>query len=255
MNNDFEPIFIDLPKQDFTVYCIADVHLGAAECDIDGFKKLLNKIEQDKNAYLVIVGDLIDNATRSSVGDIYEGLNPREQINLAISLLEPIKNRVLAGVSGNHEMRTYKETSLDPMGLIFWQLGIEDKYRTNTAFLRLRINDATGTVRQSVSFCLVHGKSANKRKNFSYALEGVDVLVTGHTHDGAIDRPSHIVFSQKGNVYMRDVISVVATSWLRYDLGGYAVANLYMPKATSCPQYIQVHLPEANQRPELSVVW
>lgn len=254
MNKDFEAITIDLPLEDFKLYCIADVHIGASECDLDGFKKLIKEIQDTPNAYCVICGDLINNATKTSCSDVYkEVLSPYEQVELATELLYPIRDKILGGVSGNHELRSSKDVDIDPFNVIFWQLGIADRCRQNIAFLRLRATDKR--ILNTVNIVLMHGGSRTKREKFVYSVEGADVFISGHTHDGDVSKPAHIVFTQRGAIKMREIVSVVATSWLKYDEGGYGVRSLYLPKSTSSPQYLYVEVVNANAKPNIKVVW
>ena len=99
-------IRVELPKQqnEIEVHVIADVHLSDPNCDIRGVQKRVADIAAKDNAYAILAGDLIDNATRSSVGDIYSTqLSPMEQIQLANKTFAPLKGRILCAVPGKHE--------------------------------------------------------------------------------------------------------------------------------------------------------
>ena len=45
-----------------------DVHYGAKECDIERAKKTINWIKDHKDARVILMGDLLNSATRTSVG-------------------------------------------------------------------------------------------------------------------------------------------------------------------------------------------
>ena len=91
-------IKIDLPREleMAELHIFADEHLGDEHCDV---KRLLKRIEYVKNtpsAYCILNGDIIDNATRTSIGDTYtQELNPRGQLQRAVELFEPIKDKIL----------------------------------------------------------------------------------------------------------------------------------------------------------------
>ena len=57
--NDFTAIVHRLPGRTAKVYAIADVHIGAKECDMDGFARFLKRVERERDSYIVLVGDLI----------------------------------------------------------------------------------------------------------------------------------------------------------------------------------------------------
>lgn len=78
--NDFDMICRDFKSGPVTVYPIADVHLGALEHQKREWAAFCDKIQKDKNAYIILAGDLINNNTRSSVGNPWDDvLRPREQ--------------------------------------------------------------------------------------------------------------------------------------------------------------------------------
>ena len=123
-------IRVELPKQqnEIEVHVIADVHLSDPNCDIRGVQKRVADIAAKDNAYAILAGDLIDNATRSSIGDIYSTqLSPMEQIQLANKTFAPLKGRILCAVPGNHEERTYRADGIDITWLIANELGAGDR--------------------------------------------------------------------------------------------------------------------------------
>ena len=82
-----------------------------------------------ENRYIIVNGDIINNAVRHGVSDIYtEVLNPNQQIDATVALLEPVKDRVLVITEGNHENRTYKQDGLLIMYQVAQRLGIADTY-------------------------------------------------------------------------------------------------------------------------------
>ena len=107
---DFDLIVRHFPKNDdIRIYPIADVHFGAIECMEGEWQRFCNNLLSDPNAYVVLCGDLINNATRSSVSNVFEDrLRPREQKKLMAELLTPLKDRILCALPGNHERRSGK---------------------------------------------------------------------------------------------------------------------------------------------------
>ena len=109
-----------------TLYPIADVHWGAAECLEKEFQDYIKKIQNDPTAAVLLGGDLINNGIKSSVTDCFEEkYTPHQQKKDMIELLAPIKHKIVAGVTGNHEYRTTKESCVDIMDDIFCRLGLE----------------------------------------------------------------------------------------------------------------------------------
>ena len=113
MISDFTPIVHTLPGRTVKVWAVADVHIGAKECDMDGFKAFLRKMQDEPDSYLVIVGDVLNNGIKDSMTNVYEEtMPPHTQVDVATELLKPIADKILGCVGGNHERRTTKSTAL-----------------------------------------------------------------------------------------------------------------------------------------------
>lgn len=253
--DDFDPINHSLEGRTVKVWPIADVHIGSKECDLDGFKAFLRRVMADDNSYVVLCGDIINNGVKDSLTNVYEEtMPPSEQIDLAVELLRPLSEakKILGVVSGNHERRSAKQVDMCPMYAICCILRIQHLFRQNMAFVRIRFNRG-GTRYNSYSMLLTHGKSANGKRRFAYAVEGVDAVITGHTHAGIVEKPARIVMTSKG-VKVKSIVSVTATSWLSY--GGYGASAMYLPQATSDPQYLELEFTGShNKEGRIRVGW
>lgn len=249
MLSDFEPIIHELPGRTIKVWAIADVHLGSAECDLEGFRAFLSRVEQDNDSFIVIAGDMCDNAITGSPSHVY-GASPREQINQAVELLRPVADRILCMVSGNHELRTRKAADIDPMEVIACKLDLAHLYRENMAFVRVNLRQ--GAICDTHNLLVMHGASPAKKRKMH--IEGVDVFISGHTHDPYVEKPARLVFNHHGNVCVKPMIHITATSWLNY--GGYGAAKMYSPKATSDPQCLTLEYTNSNNsRGRVFVTW
>ena len=256
MLDDFTPIIHRLAGRTIRIWAIADVHIGAREADIKGFKKFLEeKVTPDPDAFIVICGDLINNGLRSSTcpTNIYhETMSPRSQIEYAVKLLEPVADKILGCVGGNHEHRSVKAVDYDPLFQIMTLLGKPELYRSNFAFVRVALEN--GNTRDNYALMLVHGKTMNKQKWFSYSIEGIDAIIGGHLHQGNVAKNGKLVFTTSNNVKIRPFVNMTATSWLKF--GGYAARELMMPSATSDPQCLVLEFANTNSRKgRISVSW
>lgn len=231
---DKEPIFRQLPAEDARVYVLGDCHIGASDCDMKGLRHFIDKVAGEDESYLILVGDMLQNSLKSSVGSIYldQIAPPSEQKQMAHQLLFQVKDKILCAVGGNHEARSLKDVDDDPLFDVFCTMGIQSVYRRNMAFLRVKLGDGNPS---TFSFLAMHGKSETKQKYFPYAVEGIDIICTGHTHTGKITKPSKLVFTQRGRVVMQDMAHIVGTSWLDYSKCGYAATSQFMPQATGDP--------------------
>lgn len=240
MLNDFEMIqhrFEERP--DITVIPISDVHLGAAEHREAEWNAFIKAVLNIPNCYLTLGGDLINNATRSSVSNIFEEtMRPREQKRIMTEMLEPLKERILCAVRGNHEARSGKDADDDPMYDIMCKLDLEHLYRENMAFVKIQMGNPRADGRHNPTYMLVvtHGNgggiltgaNVNRNERFGYVIDGMDCLIVGHSHKPWVTQPSKLFIDKHNNkVTVKPFKVVSATSWLDY--GGYAGRKMLLP--------------------------
>ena len=247
---DFKLISHKFDNRDIEIWPISDVHLGAAEHNAEAWAAFCREIEQRPNAYVILGGDLINNATRSSISNIFEEtMRPREQKKRMVEVLRPLRDKVLCAVSGNHERRGLKDADDDPTYDILCKLDLETVYRENVAFLRLHFGDdkIDGSRNPTYVFVVTHGAGGgiltggvvNKAERFAYVIDGADALIVGHSHKPFITHPSKIkINAQKGVVYLRPFKVISTTSWLDY--GGYASQKM-LPPTSIAPQIIKLY--------------
>ena len=99
------------------VYAVGDLHAGAIQANLKGWEKFNQIILDDPKAYVIFLGDLMNNATKSSVSNPYEDImRPRDQkIYLKEHLMDLAKaDRILAILPGNHENRSLKDADDSP---------------------------------------------------------------------------------------------------------------------------------------------
>ena len=72
MQSDFTIVQHEFPnREDIKIIGVYDLHLGAEECREHEWNEFCNKIVKEENTYLVLGGDLMNNATKTSVSNVY----------------------------------------------------------------------------------------------------------------------------------------------------------------------------------------
>lgn len=242
MLKDFEMIRHEFPENnDIHIIPISDVHIGAAEHMQRDWELFCQGILSKPNTYITLGGDLINNATKSSVSNIFEEtMRPSEQKKLMAKMLEPLRDRILCAVSGNHERRSLKDADDDPTYDIMCKLDIEHLYRENMAFIKILIGDKDGDGKKNPTYCLAvtHGSgggiytggAVNRNERFGYTLDGADCLIVGHVHKPFVTQPSKIKIDHHNNKISLVPFKVVSSSaWLGY--GGYAAQKMLLPSS------------------------
>ena len=171
---------------------ISDVHIGDKQANLKMFKEVLERIKNEECTYTILNGDLCNTALKNSQSDVYEdSMSPMEQLNMLITLLEPIKDKILVMSSGNHEDRIIKETNIDIIRLTAKQLGIEDKYSNGWWYLYLRFGQKERGIKRPMCYQITgyHGSGggrkaggkANRLQEMSQVVVA-DLYIMGHTH-------------------------------------------------------------------------
>ena len=265
MRSDFDLIVHEICDKEIKIYPIADVHFGALEHAAEAWEKFCSKVANEPNSYIILAGDLINNNTRSSVGSPWDDcVRPREQKRRMVEYLTPLRDRILCSVSGNHERRSLKDADDDPTFDIMCKLDLEDIYRQNAAFMKIRLGARSPKGRgdgigydTSFKFAVTHGAgggmtgaSVNRNEKFSMGIDGLDCLVTGHTHKGAITRPSKIVIDDVNDIVtIKDYVVLTCVSWQAF--GAYPLQQMMLPTTIARPQSIRL----ISRPKEIELVW
>lgn len=237
----------DLPyAEEIEIHPMADLHIGDNNCD---FKLILERIEHirnTENAYCILDGDLMDTAIASSIGDTYgANLQPMEQLKQCVKIFEPIKDKILAVLPGNHESRVYKSDGLDITELMCAQLGIPQKYSPTTALLFVRFGKAHGhgrpNGRQLYTIYVTHGSGGGRKEGGKVnrladlaSIVDADIYIHAHTHLPLIFKESfYRVSSSTSSVSLVDKMFVNTSASLNY--GGYGDRQGFKPASKSSP--------------------
>lgn len=232
---------------DISVIPISDVHLGAAECMEKEWLAFIERVRTTPDVYITLGGDLLNNATKTSVSNVYDEVyRPSEAKRLMANMLEPIKDRILCAVGGNHERRSSRDVDDDITYDIMTKLDIENRYRENIAFVKIQLGTSdhrkTGFKRPTYMLVVTHGTgggiltgaAVNRNERFGYVMDGADALIVGHTHKPFTTQPGKIFIDPRNNnVCIKPFRVISSTSWLEY--GGYAAQKMLLP-STHCLQ-------------------
>lgn len=224
---------------------MSDLHIGDANCD---YKSILARIEHIKNtpnAYCILDGDLMDTAIASSIGDTYgAALQPMEQLNHCVKLFEPIKDKILAVLPGNHEHRVYKSDGLDITELMCSQLKIHEKYSPTTALLFVRFGKRAKNQHgrpQLYTIYVTHGSGGGRKEGGKInrladlaSIVDADIYIHGHTHLPVVFKNSFYRTSgANSSVALVDKLFINTAASLNY--GGYGDAQGFKPASKETP--------------------
>ena len=247
-------IKIDLPREHSSVeiHTFADEHIGDEHSDIKRVMERIEYVKNTPNAYCILNGDIMDNATKTSIGDTYtQVFNPMEQLERAVELFTPIKDKILCITHGNHENRTYKKEGINLSRLIADQLGLADRYTPTSAVLFIRVGEnargrkesnGSGKYRQiCYTFYVLHG-SGGGRKEGAKAIRladmasiiDTDIYIHSHTHLPMIMKQGYHRIDDRNNA-VAYVTKLFVNTAANLTYGGYGEAQEFKPTSNDTP--------------------
>jgi hypothetical protein len=122
---------------------MGDIHFGDKGFSKESKRKLngyLDWVAEHDNAYIFLNGDIMNTATRFSKSSPFEqDLDGDEQLSEALFYFEPVKDKILGAVLGNHERRLKDVSGTNLTRMLCIALRIE--YFKYTAVLKLKVKD------------------------------------------------------------------------------------------------------------------
>ena len=240
-------IKIDLPSEleSLELHIFADEHIGDEHCDLKRLLERIDYVKNTPNAYCIMNGDIIDNATKTSIGDTYsQKFNPMEQLGRAVEIFSPIKDKILCITHGNHENRTYRKEGINLSSLVATQLGLKDFYTPTSAILFLRFGKSSkNTHNRKIRYTIytLHG-SGGGRKEGAKAIRladmasiiDADIYIHSHTHLPMIMKQGFFRIDVcNSSVALVDKLFVNTAANLDY--GGYGEAGEFKPSSKETP--------------------
>ncbi len=194
-----------------TLYPLGDFHIGSSQYNEALVLKVIRLIKDDPSAVWCGMGDLMENAIIGTLGDVYNQiLPPKEQLEYICSLFEPIREKCLFLIAGNHEQRTQRLVGILPELFIAYRLNVP--FVGFSAFLKLNL--CYKTVVTSYS-CYFHhnsgggysfGGKVNKAGQLRLIAPTVDAIFSAHFH---ITSRIPVTWFEPGNISVKNVLAMI----------------------------------------------
>ena len=209
-------------REDFAeVIFLGDIHYGSPQFDKPRFLRMIDYCDKN-NIYVFLMGDLIEAATRFSVGSgVYEQESIiDEQYEQMLEWLTPLagKKLILGSLNGNHEDRVKIAVGYNISRALCRELKIT--FLGDACWNKFRVGNETYHIYS------LHGRSGAKKDGTALlAIENIstsffaDLVVMGHAHKCI----NSIVVTQRvegNNVVEHKKHLLIAGGYLKYD-GGY----------------------------------
>lgn len=203
-----------------------DLHAGSATYNEKKTKEIIQFIKEN-NCVVLLMGDLAENANKKSIGaGVYnQKMIPDEQIKYLRNLLEPIKDKCIGMIKGNHEERTYKDSGIDICNILSYELNIPYCW---WEFFGSIVGDKRG-----YSIYAVHSYTSNKRAGAAIdqtmrdieQMVDVDIIMRGHTHKNIAHLPETYEVDMRNNCVIEKKRAIVITGHFLNRDKSYAAAK------------------------------
>lgn len=243
--DDLTPVIFEIPDSEQTeqihVYGIGDVHVGAPNWNPDVTLKKMQIILDDPVGYVHLCGDLMNNGLKNSKTNTYlEVLNPQAQKDWIIENLEPLKDRIISAVPGNHEDRTTRDCGISPIYDILCIWGISERFRENMALSIVKFGTTYNGKLSTYGGLTTHGSSRNKHQKFITGFDGIDYCISGHTHTPGYSPHGKIVLNKNsGKVRHTRYAEMVVDASIKP--GDYGLKKEYQIPTTPEMSYFTLH--------------
>lgn len=229
------------------LHTFSDWHIGDNLCDHKAIGEQIASVRDNPNAYAILNGDLMNNATKTSVSDCYAAsIPPQQQLEMLTDLLMPIKDKILLINTGNHEARTYRNDGIDLSACLAVRLGAEEKYTREGGLLFVRfgsdwVGGRQGKSRICYTVYATHGSGGGRKEGGKInrladlaSIVDADIYIHSHTHSPAILKQSfYRTNSQKMTVTVVPKLFVNSSALLDY--GGYGESASFKPSNKDNP--------------------
>jgi len=222
---------------------LGDFHLGYQGIEMEKVKGYIDWIKNHDNARTILMGDLMDCATKTSATELFDSLTTPDQAYAQIrELLQPVRNKILMIVRGNHEEAIYRQVGCDYMARLAYDLG-DIPYKPDGGMVGVRLSSDGGVHNIMAYIYATHGWGgartigAKVKKAQDLTLcANADIYLLAHDHTANVNRGnilepprSKVKFNSRGS-YM------TVGRKLFINTGGFITYGGYVQRKGLTPQ-------------------
>jgi hypothetical protein len=253
-----QPVMRDL-SQFSKVYLVplADLHEGARDADHNVSDGYISWIAENKDAFTVLNGDLMNCSTKDSTPDLFEDLiTTDDAYDRLVNRLIPIRDKIIMITRGGHEETIFRKSGTDFMARLSHALrpdGVSENdhsrdipYKPDGGMFGLRLsaggNHTTifwGYATHGWGGARTIGSKVKKVEDLAN-VANVDILILSHDHTAAIHRlnvldpPRSHIWSKNAHFNFMRKILINTGGFVRYS--GYIQRKGYVPQDLGTPR-------------------
>jgi hypothetical protein len=250
----------------YTIYPIGDTHLGTKHCTESDLQKTITEIKENPFALWIGIGDYGEFITpddkRWDVASIADWLkldskgNPddawqdnitEEQTGHICKLFEPIKDKCIGLLEGNHESAIRRFLHVNVQKNICDRLELPNL--GYSCWVKLRFARENSNERHVYKCVFTHGEGwaitpgakMNRLQRFMNSFDA-RIYGMGHMHDIITHTVPYLELSDSNLIRQRERVGAVTGCWFKtYSQGlasSYGEVEGFPPTSLGCPKYV-----------------
>lgn len=240
------------------VYFLGDLHVGASASELVRVRNTIERIRDDPQGLVFLLGDLVDAISMDDKRFDPEALDgdvvplsklfeiSRLEVEYVEGMLEPVADRIVGSVAGNHEDSIYKRHGgAHPTEEIARSLGLPPEKATSQRAGWFNLVARIGCSHIEVPIAVHHGFGGGRTKGnvcnklVTWAAQFPDarVVAMGHMHDpNVLSLPPYMRFRRNG-LHEQSTLLIAAGAFMRSypPHRSYVEAMGLPPRSMSCP--------------------
>ncbi len=238
-NNDVISVKLNLGNNNKAeIIGLGDIHKGnpcftqASDDKLDGY---IDYIMNTEGAYTILMGDLLESANPHSTFTLK--ITPQEQYEWILNKFKPLAdaNKIIAIISGNHEMWVFNDKGFDITRTL--SLALDVPYLGDSGYIGVSVG------KQYYTIYAIHPRAGVTKKSTKIkmmedlgSIHNVDIIMCGHHHsiitEEQITRKPNFL---TGEVDNKKQLLIGTGSFLEY--GDYAEKARYKPEPMGAPKF------------------
>lgn len=207
-------IEVEWPFTSVLLFPLPDLHAGNINARLDLFEQWVKVVNNTYNSGVILNGDILDNATQTSVSNTHdENLPPEEVIDYLYDQFLPLakQGKIIAITPGNHDSKDSKrgvDTNISALKILADRLKVP--FCPHNAHITINMPIEGSKEKGKLVVAAMHGagKGGNTAKsldvmksqsNAAFPQGDADLVITGHTHP-----PQGAITSERVEVPVKD---------------------------------------------------
>jgi hypothetical protein len=235
-------------QHEFKLYALGDVHCGTIHCVEDDVKRKVREIKETPDAMWVGMGDMAEFITPSdkrfdpdsrAISEwVHQDNVAEDETKWIVSLLEPIKNKCVGMLYGNHENSIRTHSHINVQQNICDRLSVDNLgYSAFIKFSFKRRNSAEthivrGAFTHGSSGAVTEGAKMMALMRFMKAFDA-DLYGYAHVHDYMPKSLSRLTMTDDCIIKNHVAIGATTGSWFRTytqgNVSSYGEMKIYPP--------------------------